>query len=119
MHMNVEIEFKTRIEKKNYETLIEAFSLEGNVFKQINYYFDTNDLDLNQKQMVLRIRQKREDSFKLTLKSQNEQGAFEYHVFLTKEQADDMKANGFQTKDFFDHVDYFVSWQATLENFRA
>ncbi|MBN3491183.1 CYTH domain-containing protein [Acholeplasma equirhinis] len=64
--MNVEIEFKTQINKEKYDELIQAFDLENNVFKQTNYYFDTKDLELNHKSMVLRIRQKRENSFKLT-----------------------------------------------------
>ena len=84
MKMNIEIEFKTKIDQDKYEELLKEFSLEENVFKQTNYYFDTNNLDLNEKKMVLRIRQKREHSFKLTLKSQSEQGSFEYHVLLTK-----------------------------------
>jgi len=119
MHKNIEIEFKTQINDKQYHDLIQVFGLENNIFKQTNYYFDTNNLDLNHQKMVLRIRTKRENSFKLTLKSQSEQGAFEYHVFITKEQAEDMKKNGFHTKNFFEHIDYFVTWQATLDNFRA
>lgn len=119
MHMNVEIEFKTQINKEKYDELIQAFDLENNVFKQTNYYFDTKDLDLNHKSMVLRIRQKRENSFKLTLKSQSEHGAFEYHVIITKEQAEDMKKNGFYTKNFFEQIDYFVTYQTSLDNYRA
>lgn len=118
MHMNVEIEFKTRISKDKYETLLEAFSLDGNIFKQTNFYFDTHDLDLNRQAYVLRIRQKK-DIYKLTLKSQSEHGAFEYHVILSEAQVADMKANGFRTKDFFDLIDYTVYWQVTLDNFRA
>lgn len=119
MNMNIEIEFKTKIDKEKYEALIKEFSLEENVFKQTNHYFDTANLDLNNKQMVLRIRQKGEHSFKLTLKSQSEQGSFEYHVLLTKEQALEMQKNGFNTKDFFDHIDYFVTYQTHLDNHRA
>lgn len=119
MKMNIEIEFKTKIDQDKYEELLKEFSLEENVFKQTNYYFDTNNLDLNEKKMVLRIRQKREHSFKLTLKSQSEQGSFEYHVLLTKEQADEMIKNGFNTKDFFEQIDYKVNFQTSLDNHRA
>lgn len=118
VHMNVEIEFKTKIDQSKYETLIEAFSLEGNVFKQTNYYFDTDQLELNQQSMVLRIRQKR-DSYKLTLKSQSEHGAYEYHILLDQDQANDMIKNGFNTKDFFEQIDFFVKFQTSLDNFRA
>ncbi|MFA7417805.1 MAG: CYTH domain-containing protein [Acholeplasma sp.] len=118
MHMNVEIEFKTQISKDKYDELIENFELEQNVFKQTNYYFDTNDLDLNKRSMVLRIRQKKE-TFKLTLKSQSETGAFEYHVLIDAEQAQQMKKEGFHTKDFFEQIDYHVFFQTSLDNFRA
>lgn len=119
MYANVEIEFKTRISKEVYHDLLAKFSLESNVFKQINYYFDTNNLDLNNRKMVLRIRQKSETSYKLTLKSSSEMESYENHIIITKEQAELMKKNGFNTKDYFEHIDYFVVWQATLENFRA
>lgn len=118
MHMNVEIEFKTRISKATYEKLLHEFELEENVFKQTNFYFDTDDLQLNKKSMVLRIRQ-RKDTFKLTLKSQSETGAFEYHVFLDEKQAEKMKKEGFRTKDFFEQIDYQVNFQASLDNYRA
>ncbi|VEU83203.1 CYTH domain-containing protein [Acholeplasma hippikon] len=119
MNMNIEIEFKTKIDKEKYEELLKEFSLEENVFKQTNYYFDTNNLDLNNKKMVLRIRQKRENQFKLTLKSQSEQSSFEYHVLLTEEQAKEMIKSGFHTKDFFDQIDFFVNFQTSLDNYRA
>lgn len=118
MHMNVEIEFKTRITKEKYDELIDIFELDQNVFKQTNYYFDTPDLDLNKRSMVLRIRHKR-DAFKLTLKSQSETGSFEYHVLIDAEQAEKMKKDGFHTKEFFEQIDYHVYFQASLDNFRA
>ncbi len=118
MHMNVEIEFKTQISKEKYDELINIFELDQNVFKQTNFYFDTNDLALNKRSMVLRIRQKKE-TFKLTLKSQSETGAFEYHVLISPEQAHQMQKEGFNTKDFFEQIDYFVTFQTSLDNFRA
>ncbi|HEY8405759.1 MAG TPA: CYTH domain-containing protein, partial [Acholeplasma sp.] len=119
MYTNVEIEFKTRISKEVYDHLIEKFSLESNVFKQVNYYFDTMNLDLNNQKMVLRIRQKGEFSYKLTLKSVSEMGSFENHIIISKEQAEMMKQHGFKTKDYFEHIDFDVVWLATLENYRA
>lgn len=118
MHMNVEIEFKTTITKDKYDELIKTFQLDQNIFKQTNFYFDTNDLELNKRAMVLRIRRKR-DSYKLTLKSQSETGAFEYHVFLDEAQALRMKKEGFHTNEFFEQIDYHVTFQTSLDNFRA
>ena len=119
MTKNIEIEFKTVVEKDKYEHLLKTFKLENNVFKQINYYFDTDDFDLNQKQMVLRIRQKGEYRFKVTLKCQGLQGAFESHIVITKEKAEEMIEHGFKTKDFFDEIDYFVEFRASIENYRV
>lgn len=115
---NIEIEFKTAISKEKYLELLELFELEDNVFKQTNYYFDTTNLDLNSDYTVLRIRQKG-NRYKLTLKKQAEESAFENHIILTKEQADDMILNGFNTKDFFSTLDYKVDFKSSLDNYRA
>ncbi len=119
MNRNIEIEFKTVIPKEKYEELLTLFQLENNIYKQTNHYFDTDDYALNQKQIVLRIRQKGEHFFKVTLKSQSEEGAYENHVLLTPEQALDMIENGFQTKDYFDDIDVFVTFKVSLDNYRV
>lgn len=119
MNKNIEIEFKTRISEETYHKLLSDFDLENNVFKQTNYYFDTDNLDLNQRKTVLRIRSKGPHSFKLTLKSQHEQEAYEFHVFLTKDEAEHMIKHGFNTKDYFEEFDYFVTFKTSLDNYRA
>lgn len=119
MKTNIEIEFKTAISKETYEHLLSVFDLENNVFKQTNYYFDTDDLKLNKDKVVLRIRQKGDTYYKVTMKSQHELGAYESHVVLTKEQALDMIENGFQMKDFFVDHDLFVKFKASLDNYRV
>jgi uncharacterized protein YjbK len=119
MTKNIEIEFKTQITADKYDALLHHFHLENNVFKQTNYYFDTDDYILNEKRIVLRIRQKSDTHFKVTLKSQSDQGAFESHVLLNKAQAEDMIQNGFQTKDFFDDIDYYVTFRVNLINYRV
>jgi uncharacterized protein YjbK len=119
MIKNIEIEFKSAITREKYLELLKKFDLENNIFKQINYYFDTDNYLFNQKQSVLRIRQKGEDRFKVTLKCQSDEGAFENHVFLQKDQALDMIKNGFNTKDFFEDVDEFVTYKVNLENYRV
>ena len=119
MIKNIEIEFKSAITEEKYLELLKKFNLENNIFKQINYYLDTDEYELNQKQIVLRVRQKGESRFKVTMKSQSAEGAFENHVFLQKEQALDMIENGFQTKDFFEDIDVFVTYKVNLDNHRV
>lgn len=120
MTKNIEIEFKTVLDQIEYQKLLEAFKLEHNVFKQVNYYFDTKNLDLNSHSIVLRIRQKGE-IFKLTLKKQHENEAFEYHVLLRNDQAQNILSEGFHVNQYFEVLeqDYFVTFQTSLENFRA
>ncbi|PKK97289.1 MAG: hypothetical protein CVV58_01995 [Tenericutes bacterium HGW-Tenericutes-3] len=119
MTKNIEIEFKTSVSLEKYNELLQLFNLENNIFKQINHYFDTDDFDLNHEKIVLRIRQKGDNHFKVTLKSQSEKGAFESHVLLKKSQAEEMIKNGFNTKDFFEDLDYFVTFKASLVNHRV
>lgn len=119
MIKNIEIEFKTALDKNKYDELLAHFNLENNIFKQINHYFDTDNYDLDQQKVVLRIRQKGDSRFKVTLKSQSEEGAFEQHVLLTKEQALDMIENGFETKQFFEELDFYVTFRVSLINHRV
>lgn len=119
MTKNIEIEFKTCVSSEKYQELLQLFNLENNIFKQTNHYFDTDDFNLNKEKIVLRIRQKGENHFKVTLKSQSEKGAFESHVLLNKSQAEDMIKNGFETKEFFEDLDYFVTFKASLDNYRV
>ncbi len=120
MTKNIEIEFKTAITEDKYMELLRTFDLENNIFKQINHYFDTDDYALNEKSIVLRIRQKGPNRFKVTLKSQGEREAYENHVILSEDQARLMIENGFNTKDYFDSIDnHFVTFKVSLDNFRV
>lgn len=119
MMKNIEIEFKTKITESTYKDLLSKFHLENNVFKQVNYYFDSENLDLNKEKIVLRIRQKNDRRFKVTLKKQSNFEAYEYHVLLQADQAKQMLESGFNTKDFFEDIDYFVTFKVALDNYRA
>lgn len=119
MTKNIEIEFKTIISKNQYFELLETFNLKDNIFKQTNYYFDTEDYELNKKHIVLRIRQKGDNHFKVTLKSQSEKGAYENHMLLNKKQANEMIENGFNTSTFFDQTNYDVKYIVNLDNYRV
>lgn len=119
---NVEIEFKTAIDKKTYDNMLTLFELESNVFKQTNYYFDTDSFELNKMRIVLRIRQKGDNHFKVTSKRQSRESgneAFESHVLLQKNEVEDMINNGFNTIKYFDDIDYFVTFKSSLDNYRV
>jgi len=119
MNKNIEIEFKTAISQEKYIELLKKFKLENNIFKQTNHYFDTDQFNLSQQKIVLRIRQKGENHYKVTLKNQGEEGACESHILLQKAKAEDMIQNGFNTKDFFDEIDFFVTFKVSLDNYRV
>ena len=119
MYTNIEIEFKCKIDKETYDRLINQLDLLSRIFEQTNYYFDTPETSMLNRKLVLRIRKKSEDYFKITLKSQQEQETFERHVLITKEKAAELLEKGFSTKEYFEDFDYFVSHQATLKNYRA
>jgi uncharacterized protein YjbK len=119
MNHNHELEFKTIISEKNYVSLIENYVLTDNIFLQTNHYFDTQELNLSNQSIVLRIRQKGDRFYKLTIKSQQEGNAYESHILLTPEQANEMIEHGFNTKDFFADLDHHVYFVASINNFRA
>ena len=118
MYTNIEIEFKCKIDENTYNRLIDKLGLSNRIFEQTNYYFDTEHEDLLNKKLVLRIRKKSEDYYKITLKSQHEQETFEKHVPITKDKAMNLLKNGFNTNEFYD-FDTQVIHRATLVNLRA
>lgn len=118
MKTNIEIEFKTPLDEKQYFDLLNEFELENNIFKQTNFYFDSEEYYFRKNKIVLRVRKKGEHFYKITLKSHSDKGAFEQHVLLDEQEATDMIKNGFNTKDFFD-IDQNVTLLGTLDNYRV
>ena len=116
MKTNLEIEFKTLIDENTYLKMLKLFDLENNVFEQINHYFDTNNADLISNHYVLRIRQKGQN-YKLTSKSHSPEGAFEKHIFLTKDQALKMLDEGFDANVI--EFPYYVKKVAELTTYRT
>lgn len=117
MKTNLELEFKCFITEEEYKKLMDEFDLWDNVFPQTNHYFDTANLDLKKKHIVLRIRQKG-DNFKLTKKVHQEcEGSMETHIFLNKEKADEMLENGFDANIM--DLDMFVTNICHLTTYRA
>lgn len=116
MIKNKEIEFKTFINEEQYNSLINEFELENNIFKQTNHYFDTEDCKLLEEHTVLRIREKG-NNFKLTKKTRAEVGADETHIFINQNKAKELMQNGFNASII--GLPYYVSKIAELTTYRA
>ena len=116
MYINKEIEFKTFISEEQYNSLINEFGLDNNIFEQTNHYFDTDDQKLLNDQTVLRIRQKG-NNYKLTKKTRALVGADEAHILISKEKAIDMLENGFNADII--GLPYQVKKIAELTTYRA
>lgn len=113
---NLEIEMKCFVGEEQYNSLLQEFNLLDDVHAQTNYYFDTDNLDLQNNKIVLRIRQKGEQ-YKLTSKSKGVDGNIENHVYITKEEALAMLKNGFDAKII--NLPYHVKNLCRLTTYRA
>lgn len=82
---HLEIEYKTMLNKAEYQRMASLFSHITPV-TQTNYYFDTDDFIMRKKRLSLRIRTF-EKSAELTLKIPREVGALEHNIQLSKDQA--------------------------------
>ncbi|WP_214797858.1 MULTISPECIES: CYTH domain-containing protein [unclassified Exiguobacterium] len=89
MTQEVEIEFKSMLTKKEYETLLQTYKLENQVRWQANDYFDTPSFQLKEKGAALRIREKKQGQV-LTLKQPNDVGLLETHATITEAEAEDL-----------------------------
>jgi len=114
---NKEIEFKCAISEEKYYELISKYNLKNVVFLQTNFYFDDENLTLLSDKLVLRIR-KKNDVYKLTMKSQIEDACYERHYLIPTTKAEELLKYGFNVDEYFD-VPLFVKHRATLENYRA
>lgn len=116
MYTSVEIEFKTKISKDEYEKLIKLFDLKDKIFSQTNYYFDTPNHSLIKNGIILRIREK-SYNIKLTSKTPQETGVLERHIILDKDEAYKMIENGFDASII--EINEHVNMVAKLTTHRA
>ena len=116
MYTSLEIEFKTAINKDEYEKLIKLFNLENEVFVQTNYYFDTLNHSLINEHVILRIREKAHN-IKLTSKTPQDIGTLEKHIILNKDEAYKMIKEGFDASII--GINKNVTNVATLTTHRA
>lgn len=118
MKVNMEIEYKSKLDEKAYLKLLKDYDLASSQFVQTNYYFDTNMLDLLKLYITLRIRQKG-DQLKITMKRRAPIGSLEQHIVIDEVKKEDYLANGFLTKNLFPEIDYEVFFQTKLVNTRV
>lgn len=118
MKTNIEIEFKSKINEETYEKLIKQYDLSSSCFSQTNYYFDTDNLDLLNQHIALRIREKNQN-YKITLKKGSPEGALEQHIIIDFEKAQELLANGFETSAYFQELNYKVKFLAKLTTKRV
>lgn|SRR5690625_1544227 len=85
MQKEIEIEYKMMLTKNEYDTLYDKLPFPKQAVKQTNYYFETNDFLLKQKNCALRIREKN-NSYTLTLKQAHENHNLEIHEQISKSQ---------------------------------
>ncbi|MBF2441837.1 CYTH domain-containing protein [Listeria innocua] len=87
MVKELEIEFRNLLTKKEYDRLIEDFRIkEDDFFEQTNFYLDTADFGLKERNSALRIRQL-ETQYQLTLKTPEARGLMETTQILAADQA--------------------------------
>jgi uncharacterized protein YjbK len=86
LSQQIEIEFKNMLTKDEYDKFIQIFKIERrDIFKQINYYIDSDNFSLKEKMCALRVREKN-GNYKLTLKQPVLEGLLETDQPITKEQ---------------------------------
>lgn len=87
MAQEIEIEYKNLLTEDEYKRLLRELNFPEKAVLQENYYFETTDFQLKQKQSALRIR-KKNGNYVLTLKEPHPEGLLETHDMLTIEEAD-------------------------------
>ncbi|MBU9723631.1 MULTISPECIES: CYTH domain-containing protein [Bacillaceae] len=86
MQQEVEIEFKNLLTESEFYQLKTEFSIDQKDFKnQINYYFETPNMELKKHSSALRIR-KKGNNFVLTLKEPHPDGLLETHQKCSEEE---------------------------------
>lgn len=83
MSQEIEIEFKTIIQEKEFISLKQSMPFTSTPVKQINYYFETKQEDFKRSHSALRIREKN-GTYTLTLKEPHKEGILETHDELTE-----------------------------------
>ncbi len=86
MDRNIEKEERAMISESTYQTMVNELCNHIAPFKQTNFYFDTKDLSLLSKHIVIRIRIIDSKKYELTCKIKGIDGDQEYNYLLSKDQ---------------------------------
>src|SRR5699024_12827782 len=86
MSQEIEIEFKNLLTKEAFDYLLKAFLFPTNGQTQVNYYFETEQFDIQKNKCALRIREKN-NTYQLTLKEPHLHGILEIHNYLSHMEA--------------------------------
>lgn len=116
MKTNIEIEYKSLLDKETYQKLLKIFRLEDKIYEQTNYYFDDEKKTLKKDKIVLRIR-KKNVSIKLTKKSTYGDNILEESIYLKDDEAQNMIKNGFDASMI--KINTYVKNIGTLKTLRA
>ena len=81
---HLEIEYKTLLDKEEYQSLLPLF-VDAELVVQTNHYIDTPDQLIRKEKMALRVRTFT-DQAELTLKVPEDVGHFEYNQDLNPEE---------------------------------
>ncbi len=88
MAQNLEIEYKTMLDKSTYQRLLAHYQLKAEDFHtQTNYYFDTKEDSLKKKNCGLRIRLM-DNKAEYTLKTPDQNGRLETTDFFSYEEGE-------------------------------
>jgi len=79
MTEEIEIEYKAMLTKKQFEFLLDRYAFPPTPQKQVNYYFETDQLSLKACHAALRIREKN-NRYTVTLKQQKADHVLETHA---------------------------------------
>ncbi|MGM8214649.1 CYTH domain-containing protein [Bacillaceae bacterium W0354] len=94
----IEIEFKNLLTLDEYDRLKNYWFQDQTPITQTNYYFETNDFQLKEKGLALRIR-KKQNNYIATLKEPHEKGLLETHSILTETEFNNWINNHIIVKD--------------------
>ncbi|WP_088066555.1 CYTH domain-containing protein [Gottfriedia luciferensis] len=93
MAKEIEIEFKNLLTKEEFDKLKTSFQINDSQFRsQTNFYFETPDFTIKKFGGALRIRQKSQTSFTLTLKIKQSIGHLEINQKISEAEAKNMLA---------------------------
>lgn len=86
MSINLEIETKAKLTKKEYESILLCFP-KLKKYSQTNYYFDTSSFDIVKGKCGLRVREKN-SKYELTIKVEQNEGRLEINQEIDKKEFD-------------------------------